>query len=86
MTSEQIKTFVDRLVKRSVSGAELASLSLGDLTAINLHLLENRRAAGQGYREFAGPERFVYGSMVVSSEPRRTYSEAEILAELGVFE
>jgi hypothetical protein len=86
MTREQIQSFVERLVKRDVSGAELAALSLSDLTAINLHLLENRRAVGGSYREFAGPEQFVYGSMVVSREPRRTYSEAEILAELGIYE
>lgn len=80
MTSEQLLLFVYRLQRREVTPQELAQLSVDDLLAINLHLLENRRAHGLDCRD----EGFVYGSMVISEGPKRTYSEQEILAEFGI--
>ncbi|ADI14935.1 hypothetical protein [Truepera radiovictrix] len=87
MTPEQIRLFVYRLRHQSVSREELAALSPEDLTAINLHLFRarHRRSCLGG----TGP--VFYGSMVISEGPgrtysERTYSEQEILAELGALE
>ena len=80
MTSEQLLFLVYRLQRREVTTQELAQLSTNDLIAINLKLLENRRALGLDHRD----EGFVYGSMVISEGPKRTYTEQEILAEFGI--
>jgi hypothetical protein len=80
MTPEQIRLFVYRLRHQSVSRAELEVLSPKDLTAINLHLLRDRYRRGHS----GGVDLLFYGSMVISEAPKRTYSEQEILAELGV--
>ncbi len=80
MTSDQLLLFVYRLQRREVTTQELAQLSTDDLIAINLHLLENRRAHGLDYRD----EGFVYGSMVITEGPKRTYSEEEIFADFGI--
>ncbi|ADI14805.1 hypothetical protein [Truepera radiovictrix] len=94
MTTEQITLFVSRLLRNEVSRAELGALSPDELTAINLHLYRIRHDPTR-HHSFAGPVTF--GSIGVahppgregtaSAEPRaprRTFSEAEILAELGV--
>lgn len=80
MTSDQLLLFVHRLQRREVTTEELAHLSTDDLVAINLHLLENRRAHGLSYCD----EGFVYGSMIITAGPKRTYTEQEILAEFGI--
>jgi hypothetical protein len=85
MTSEQLLLFVYRLQRREVTTQELARLSVDDLIAINIYLLENRKAHGLDYRnEGFVNEGFVYGSMVISEGLKRTYSEEEILAEFGI--
>lgn len=91
MTTEQINIFVYRLLLNEVTRAELEALSVEDLTAINLHLFRSRRDSKHDTHALTGPVTF--GSLAVSEGPKRitacrtqrTYSEAEILAEFGVF-
>lgn len=84
MAPEQIKIFVYRLLNREVTNAELADISIRDLTDINLYLLEHRKVLDLKRWDAQGLEHFVVGSMIVDKPPRNTYTEEEILTELGI--
>lgn len=75
MTSHEIHSFVQRLLHRELKDGELSALTTRDLGEINLHFAR--------YSETD----FCFSTEILSATEQpseRTYSEEEILLELGV--
>ena len=70
MTASEISSFVHRLLRRELTKEELSSLTTADLGEINAYLAEYAKV-------FAS-------ALEAAPEPKRTYTEDEILAELGL--
>ncbi|CAA9588456.1 MAG: hypothetical protein AVDCRST_MAG86-4110 [uncultured Truepera sp.] len=82
MTTPEIRSFIQRLTRRELIPGELAALTTRDLDDINAYLAECAEVTRAPYG---------YGGGLASATsrsdpaaPRRTYTEAEILAEFGV--
>lgn len=71
MTPDEIASFVRRLLQRTLTKEELSALTSTDLEAINAYLAEYAKSIDY--------------SPVSRPEPR-TYTEEEILTELGFIE
>lgn len=82
MTTPEIRSFIQRLTRRELIPGELAALTTRDLDNINAYLAECAEVsrAPYGYGRGVASATFRSGP----AAPRRTYSEAEILAEFGV--
>lgn len=90
MTTDEIKSFIQRLMRRELEAGELAGLTTRDLGDINAYLAAHARAGLGGGNDT--PDRFKPDGLLSLSEPgrittaKRTYTEAEILAEFGVLD
>lgn len=78
MTDAQVSRFVDRLIAGEVRPAEFGTLTPENLHAINRCLQSRRQAQVQAYINAVFSFRLGHRPVAV----RRSYSEAEILAEL----
>ena len=72
MSASEISSFVHRLLRRELTKKELSSLTTADLGEINAYLAEYARVFSSALEAAPVPE------------PKRTYTEDEILAELGL--
>ncbi len=72
MTASEISSFVHRLLRHELTKEELSSLTTADLGEINAYLAEYAKVYAKAIESAPAPE------------PRRTYTEEEILAELGL--
>lgn len=80
VTDAQVSRFVDRLIAGTVEPAEYGRLSPEDLRNINRCLKGRRQAQMQAYVNAVFSFRLQLGAE--QATPKRSYSEAEILAEL----
>ncbi len=74
MTADEISSFVHRLLRRDLKKEELSAITTADLGDINAYLAEYSR---------------VFASAMSTAQPaetKRTHTEDEILAELGLLE
>lgn len=85
MTTPEIKSFVQRLIRRELRPGELAALTTRDLDDINTYLAECAEVnlADYGYSSM-GVVGATFRPSLVTAHPKRSYSEEEILAEFGV--
>lgn len=72
MTASEISSFVHRLLRRELTKEELSSLTTADLGEINAYLAEYAKVFASALEPAPAPE------------PKRIYTEDEILAELGL--
>lgn len=72
MTASEISSFVHRLLRRDLTKEELSSLTTADLGEINAYLAEYAKVFASSIEAAPAPE------------PKRTYTEEEILTELGL--
>jgi hypothetical protein len=74
MTADEISSFVHRLLRRELTKEELSAITTRDLSDINTYLAEYARTFESAI------------NATTRTEPKRTYTEDEILAELGLLE
>jgi hypothetical protein len=74
MTADEISSFVHRLLRRELTKEELSAITTRDLSDINTYLAEYARTFESAI------------NATTRAEPKRTYTEDEILAELGLLE
>jgi hypothetical protein len=90
VTTDEIKSFIQRLMRRELEAGELADLTTRDLGDINAYLAAHTQTDLAAYDDT--PDRFKPDGLPGLSEPgtittaKRTYTEAEILAEFGVLD
>ena len=79
MTSDEIHSFIQRLVRRELEPGELSALTTRDLGDINVYLAEYANTdLGSGVDTLV--------PALGTQTAKRTYSEEEILLEFGVLE
>lgn len=97
VTTDEIKSFIQRLMRRELEAGELADLTTRDLGDINAYLAEHAQAdlAKRGNTSdvlepnMLEPDRCKPGKVPkprLTGTATRTYSEEEILAEFGVLD
>ncbi len=86
MTAAEIASFVHRLLHRELAKEELAALTTQDLATINAYLAEYAKAYSSSIYAAATPASAHHGRRRFRDSQPRTYTEEEILAELGVLE
>ena len=74
MTTPEIASFIQRLMRRELCEGELSALTTRDLDDINTYLAERAKAN----RAKIGVEK------LPTLKAAQTYSEREILSELGI--
>ena len=89
MQTPEIASFIQRLMRRELGDGELSALTTRDLDDINTYLAErakaSREAKGKTKQSVEQRVKTIQGGLQ-AFKTARTYSEREILLELGVLE
>ena len=86
MTSDEIHSFIQRLVHRELEPGELSALTTRDLGDINGYLAEYASAESTGPCSGLSPDVYTRVPALGTQVTKCTYSEEEILSEFGVLE
>ena len=85
VTTQEIQSFIQRLMRRELKKGELSTLTTRDLDDINAHLAAYASADLAVHGSYR-PLSATFRPSSAAQRLKRTFSEAEILAEFGVFE
>jgi hypothetical protein len=89
VTTDEIKSFIQRLMRRELEAGELADLTTRDLGDINAYLAAHTQADLAACDDTPNGFPGGLGSLSrpgTTTATKRTYTEAEILAEFGVLD